>query len=211
MARKFLEQFHAEELLEQAQPQRSLGQVAYLAGENEPLQGFAQSNRDRRAARGRRCGEQKIAAVEQDATLRESHPREALPTDPGERGYQPMLAVWAATDLLLADQFRDGNVPPMPDPWRVAQAALAALPETATELYYRGDAACHEQREDGPRECISFASSARRSPALRPAVEAVPKGEWQPYGNPDPAVRGERDSQKCVQRATGKTESYLRG
>ena len=27
------------------------------------------------------------------------------------RGYQPMLAVWAETGLVLADQFRDGNVP----------------------------------------------------------------------------------------------------
>ena len=66
----------------------------------------------------------------QSPTIIASHQREALPTYEGERGYPPMLAVWAETDLILADQFRDGNVPPMQAPLRVAQAAFAALPET---------------------------------------------------------------------------------
>jgi hypothetical protein len=37
--------------------------------------------------------------------------REALYTYEGSRGYQPMLAVWAEMDGVLADEFRDGNVP----------------------------------------------------------------------------------------------------
>jgi hypothetical protein len=198
VARKFLYQFHADELIEQAQQQRPLGQITYIPGENEPLEGLAQVNRNLIAEVGRRCPDQKIATVDQDSTIIESRKREALVTYQGERGYQPMLAVWAETDLLLADQFRDGNVPPMQEPLPVAKAAFAALPETVTERYYRGDAACHEheliawlrneQREDGPRGCIGFAISARMSQALRQAVEAVPEAEWQPYGNPDPEV-----------------------
>jgi hypothetical protein len=39
-ARKFLYQFHADELIEQAQQQRPLGQIAYIPGENEPLEGW---------------------------------------------------------------------------------------------------------------------------------------------------------------------------
>ena len=54
-------------------------------------------NRDLIAKLGRRCREQKIATVDQDSTIIESHKREALPTYQGERGYQPMLAVWAET------------------------------------------------------------------------------------------------------------------
>jgi hypothetical protein len=198
VARKFLYQFHADELIEQAQQQRPLGQITYIPGENEPLEGLAQVNRDLIAEVGRRCPDQKIATVDQDATIIESRKREALVTYQGERGYQPMLAVWAETDLLLADQFRDGNVPPMQEPLPVAKAAFAALPETVREFYYRGDAACHEhellawlrneQREDGPRGCIGFAISARMTEALRHAVEAVPEAEWQPYGPPDPEV-----------------------
>jgi hypothetical protein len=198
-ARKFLYQFHEEERIEQAQQQRPLGQIAYIPGENEPLEGLAQVNRDLITEMGRRCPEQKIATVDQDSTIMESPKREALRTYQGERGYQPMLAVWAETNLILADQFRDGNVPPMPEPLGVAQAAFAALPPTVKEFYYRGDAACQEQellawlrdeqRENGPAGFLGFAISARMSPALRHAVEAVPEAQGQPYGPPDPEVR----------------------
>jgi len=214
-ARKFLYQFHDEGKITAAKQQLPLGQVAYIPGETEPLAGLAQVNRDLLAEVGRRCADQKIATVDQDATIIESHKREARVTYQGERGYQPMLAVWAETDLLLADQFRDGNVPAMQEPLRVAQAAFAALPETVTERYYRGDAACHEhelmawlrdeQRADGPRGFIGFAISARMSPALRQAVEAVPEAEWQPYGNPDPEVFRE-----CAEVPFVPTEAYER-
>jgi hypothetical protein len=51
------------------------------------------------------------------------------------RGYQPMLAVWAETGLVLADQFRDGNVPAQMEPLAVAQRAFAAVPSTVREYY----------------------------------------------------------------------------
>jgi hypothetical protein len=73
--------------------------------------------------------------------LSKGHKREARMTYEGERGYQPMLAVWAETDLILADQFRDGHVPSVKDPLVVAQAAFQALPSTVKEYYYRGDSA----------------------------------------------------------------------
>ena len=60
---------------------------------------------------GRRCADQKIATIDQDATLIESRKQEALRSYAGERGYQPMLAVWAEMNLVVADEFRDGNVP----------------------------------------------------------------------------------------------------
>ena len=213
MARKFLYQFHAQELIEQAQQQRSLGQISYIPGENDPLQGLARVNRDLIAEVGRRCRDQKIATVDQDSTIIESHKREALRTYEGEPGYQPMLAVWAETDLILADQFRDGNVPAMEQPLAVAKAAFAALPETVTELYYRGDSACHEQqliswlldeeREGGRPGCIGFAISARMSAALRQAVEAVSEAEWQAYGKADPEVFRE-----CAEAPFVPTETY---
>lgn len=214
-ARKFLYQFHDEGRIEQARQQLPLGQVAYIPGENEPLQGLSQVNWDLIAELGRRCPEQKIATVDQDSTILESHKREALPTYQGERGYQPMLAVWAETDLMLADEFRDGNVQAMQEPLRVAQAAFAALPRTVKEFYYRGDSACHEHelidwlryqhREGGPAGFIGFAISARMSQALRQAVQAVPEAEWQPYGKPDPEVIRE-----CAEVPFVPTETYER-
>jgi hypothetical protein len=59
---------------------------------------------------GERCADQKIFTVDQDATIIESRKREALYTYEGSRGYQPMLAVWAEMDVVVADEFRDGNV-----------------------------------------------------------------------------------------------------
>jgi YD repeat-containing protein len=40
---------------------------------------------------GERCPQQRIATVDQDATIIESRKQQALPTYEGERGYQPML------------------------------------------------------------------------------------------------------------------------
>jgi hypothetical protein len=127
-ARHFLSQFHEAKNITAAKAQRELGQIAYIPGENQALQGLGQVNRDVIAALGQRCPDPRIATVDQDSTLIESRKREAQPTYEGERGYQPMLAVWAETDLVLADQFRDGKVPAMMAPLPVAQVAFAALP-----------------------------------------------------------------------------------
>ena len=120
---------------------------------------------------GQTSADQKIATIDQDSTIIQSRKQEAQPTYQGERGYQPMLAVWAETDLIVADEFRDGNVPAIMKPLTVAKRAFAALVETVETFYYRGDSACqeneligwlrNEERQDGPRGFIGFAISAR--------------------------------------------------
>jgi hypothetical protein len=193
-ARQFLYAFHAEEKITEAAQRRLPGEIAYIPEETAPLAGLGQVNRDLVQHFGLRRPEQRIATVDQDATIIESRKREAKATYEGERGYQPMLAVWAETGLLLADQFRDGNVPALMKPLEVAQQAFAALPETVNEYYFRGDSACHEsglvnwlrneQRPGGPAGRIGFAISARLTEALHAAIKAVPEAEWQPYGEP---------------------------
>ena len=56
-----------------------------------------------------------------------------------------MVAIWAEADLVLADEWRDGNVAANPEPLRCAQLAFAALPGSVKQRYFRGDSACHEQ------------------------------------------------------------------
>jgi hypothetical protein len=133
-----------------------------------------------------------MATVDQDATIIESRKQQALPTDEGERGDQPMLAVWAEMNVVWADEFRDGNVP--------AQMA----PKTVKRYYYRGDSVCHEsellkwlrdeKREGGPQGFIGFALSARMSEALRQAIAAIPEAEWKPY----PKSEGE-EMRECAE------------
>ena len=103
-----------------------------------------------------------------------------------------MLAVCVEVDVVLADEFRDGNVGARMAPLRVARKPFAALPETVKTYYYRGDWACQEshlinwlrdeERTEGPPGFIGFAISARMSEALRKAVETVPEADWEAYG-----------------------------
>jgi hypothetical protein len=196
-ALQFLYAFHEDEKIEEAQQRRLPEQIAYIPEETPPLEGLGGVNRDLMQRFGERSPDQRLATVDQDATIIESHKQQALPTYEGVSGYQPMLAVWAETGLVLADQFRDGNVPAMMAPLEVARLAFAALPRTVTEYYYRGDSACHERelvnwlrdekRPGGPPGRIGFAISARLSEALHAAIEAVPESEWAPYGESHPA------------------------
>jgi len=195
-ALQFLYAFHEEEKISEAEQRRLPGEIAYIPEETVPLAGLGQVNCDLVQRFGERRPEQRIVTVDQDATIIESRKREAKATYEGEHGYQPMLAVWAETGLVLADQFRDGNVPAQMKPLAVAQGAFAALPGTVSEYYFRGDSACHESglvnwlrnepRPGGPLGRIGFAISARLTEALQAAIEAVPEAAWEPYGKPHP-------------------------
>jgi hypothetical protein len=70
--RNFLYEFHDEAKITGAQQQVPPGQLAYIPGENEALQGLARANGDLVAALGQRCTKQKIATVDQDVTTTES-------------------------------------------------------------------------------------------------------------------------------------------
>ena len=186
----FLESFHDPEKVEQARAQaQRRKQLSFIPEEPGALVGLGLASRGMvRAIAGRWEKPETRATVDQDATIIESHKRQAQWTYEGTRGYQPMVAVWAETELILADEFRDGNVPAISSPRTCAQAAFAALPETVTQYYFRGDSACHEsglvnwlrdpEREGGPKGPIGFAVSARMSPDLGQALKAVPETQW---------------------------------
>jgi hypothetical protein len=191
-ARRFLYQFHDEDKIEAAKQERTQVQIAFVPEENAALAGLGRVNHELVKELGKRCPDQHIATVDQDATIIESSNRNALRAYEGERGYQPMLSVWAEMNVVLADEFRDGNVPAMMDPLAVAKRSFAALPESVSTYFFRGDSACHEhnlvnwlrdeEREDGPRGPIGFAISVRMSVALREAIENVAESAWEPYG-----------------------------
>src|SRR5256886_16990774 len=103
--RFFLYGFHDEKLLE-ARPE----QGAFIATETEPLAGLWEVNREV-VLKASRKEEPKQATIDQDATVVESHKEQSQMTYLGERGYQPVINYWAEQDLILADEFRDGNVP----------------------------------------------------------------------------------------------------
>ena len=189
--RDFLDRFH-DASLESQRPARAV-QKSFIRPRSQGVAQLqeVQVGTVRRVARQyAQAGETlRIATIDQDATILESHKQSALPHYEGGRGYQPMVAVWAEADLVVADEFRDGNVPAKQAPLTCAQLAYAALPDTVTQRYFRGDSACHEQelihwlkhpdRAQEPGGGIGFAISAVMSQALQQAVAQVAEKQWQ--------------------------------
>ena len=188
---------------QEAQLRRQPGEIAYIPEESAALAGLGRVNRDLVQRLGTLPG-----ATDRDGGSGCHHHREPQAggvADVRRRtGYQPMLAVWAEMDVVLADEFRDGNVPAIMAPLTVAKRAFAALPETVQTYYFRGDSACHEndllnwlrheERAGGPQGCLGFAISARMTEALREAIGALPEEEWKPYGESHP-----NESRACAE------------
>jgi len=191
--RAFLNRFHDPEL-ELARPAREV-QKSFILPSSEPVEGLQSvlAGSVRRTAKlyAEQGQALRIATVDQDATIIESHKQSARTHYEGGRGYQPMVAVWAEADLVLADEFRDGNVPAQQEPLTCAKLAFAALPDTVQERYFRGDSACHEkdllgwlkasERDQEPGGRIGFAVSARMSGELAKAIAWVNEADWKTF------------------------------
>lgn len=192
--REFLERFH-DKKLEKLRPEPDV-QKSFIFPASGPVSALqqVQSGLVRRIAKrySQKGQAQRVATVDQDAMIIESHKQAAYYHYEQGRGYQPMVAVWAEADLVLADEFRDGNVPAKQDPLTCAKLAFAALPETVTQRYFRGDSACHENelldwlkhpaREQEPGGRIGFAVSAVLSKPLVAALGQVTEAGWKTFG-----------------------------
>jgi hypothetical protein len=122
-----------------------------------------------------------------DAHLVESSKRSALPTYEGYRGYQPLLVAWAESGLVLADEFRDGNVPAASGIKELVDEAYAALPARldgeSWRVSVRSDSAAYEQKvlDHWQGRGWRFAVSADLSRQLRDAIVALSADAWQPW------------------------------
>ena len=192
--REFLERFHNKDL-EKLRPKREV-QKSFIFPSSDAVAALqqVQSGLVRRIAKlyEKQGQAQRVATVDQDATIIESHKEAAYYHYEDGRGYQPMVAVWAEADLVLADEFRDGNVPAKQDPLSCAKLAFAALPEGIQKRYFRGDSACHNDelvdwlkhpdRSAEPDGRIVFAVSAVMSEPLAKALREVKEPDWTTFG-----------------------------
>lgn len=179
-ARKFLYAFHDEKLMEKAKADLAPGELSYVPEENKQLKGLGQVVADLIAEVAGR-GQGTVATVDMDATIIESRKKEAKFHYDEGRGYQPEIAVWAEQDLILADEFRDGNVPAAKDTLGVIKRAFAALPKTVTTRRFRGDSACYstEQLVYHCSEGHEFTISAKMTEPLRNRCVSLPEAEWR--------------------------------
>jgi hypothetical protein len=180
-ARWFLNAFHEEQLLRGRLPHE-----AFIPEETEWLKGLREVQRD--LIRKATWKEQPWkATIDLDATVIESHKQQAYWTYLQEKGYQPLIAYWAEQDMILADQFRDGNVPAGMDLLPVFKEAISVLPPTVRLVRVRSDGAayvhhflnwCRKKVPGRPR--IEFAVSADMTEELRAAIQILPEEVWRP-------------------------------
>lgn len=182
--RFFLYGFHDEKLLE-ARPE----QGAFIAPETAPLAGLWEVQREV-VLKASRQEEPKQATIDQDATVVESHKEQSRMTYLGERGYQPVINYWVEQDLILSDEFRDGNVPAGMDCLSSFLRATRALPQSVETIYFRSDSAAYQHklldvmREgielNGKQIPVYFGISADVSEALRGKIVSVSESAWKP-------------------------------
>jgi hypothetical protein len=183
--RDFLDAFHVEDgPLWQAGPQ------AAIPLESAPLAGLGQANRTL-VAGVQRAAREPTATLDVDATLVEAHKDTATVAYDGTRGYQPVVVLWAEQDLILHDQFRDGQVPAGCGNVRVLEQAVANLPQGIAQIRLRADSALYETAV--LRWCeeheIAYAISADMSEQLRAEIRRLPESAWQVEREEPDAIR----------------------
>jgi hypothetical protein len=166
------------------------GGASAVRAESAALQGLAAASAavvtdlQRRAQRA-------VATIDVDATILASSKRAARIAYDGQRGYQPVVAVWAEQDVILADEFRDGNVSASTGNRRVIERALAALPEGVEKVFLRADSALYDhglmvmldQRK------VGFAISVPVSPGLKRRMTGLDEAAWRFEREDGDAVR----------------------
>ncbi len=185
--RDFLKGFHVEN-----PPLWRAGEKTAVPEESAPLAGVGAANR-RVLAAVQQPAPQPIATLDVDATILEAHKRTAAVTYEGPRGYQPVVVVWAEQDLIVHDEFRDGNVPAGCGNARILERAVAALPPGVTQIFVRGDSALYEQEVlawcEAPERGIGYAISADMSPPLRAEITRLSEHAWQPDRDESDVIR----------------------
>jgi hypothetical protein len=183
--RDFLERFHAEDL-----PLLQAGAAASVPAPSGALQGLGASNRQV-LLWGQQRTPERTATLDVDGSIYETHKRSALTSYEGTRGYQPVTVLWAEKDLIVHEEFRDGNVPAQSGNWRVVRTALEQLPAGIEQRFLRGDAGLyeHELLRNLDREKIGYAISAPLSRELAARIAALPDEAWQDLGRERDALR----------------------
>ena len=178
---RYLSVFHDPE-----QEKKRIEGKAFIPIPNAHLRGLMSVNNDMVAfVQGR--NPQKVATLDQDATLVAAMKLCALYGYKGYKGYQPLNTWWAEQGLVLHTEFRDGNVPAGYEQLRVLQEALAVLPEGVEKVRLRSDTAGYQHEllrycAKGENERfgrIEFAVGCDVTPEFKKSVMELEGSDWQ--------------------------------
>jgi hypothetical protein len=174
-ARQYLDRFHDEKLLED-RPE----QGAFVPMEPSGLAGLGVVNGQVIRNYVGVMGPGKDVTLDVDAHLVQTSKREALVCYEGYPAYQPLLVSWAETGLVLADQFRDGNVPAGQGVGELVDRAYEALPAGEWQVKVRSDSAAYQWEVLDHWNDLGwqFAVSADMSSGLRGEIGKLSAEEW---------------------------------
>lgn len=186
--RFFCYTFHDDQKIEEAKKNRPPDTVVYIPEETGALKALGALNAH---VVGKVQGHSpsSSATLDLDATIIGADKKEAYWTYESEKGYQPLVGVWAEQGMIVADEFRDGNVPAG---WRgkaFVARCLKALPVSVKEILLRSDSALYDHEvieflkdgvANGTGREILFAISADMTEELRAKALGVPEAAWKP-------------------------------
>lgn len=127
-----------------------------------------------------RCEKPSYITLDADATVVFSEKAECLPTYKGGTGYQPIQAIWAEKGIVVADEFRDGNVPAAFNALPFLKKCETNLPKDI-HLRIRSDGAWYDHAL--MTYCVDkkyeFSITADLSQGLMRFVYEIPEAEWK--------------------------------
>jgi len=175
-ARQWLDKFHDEGLLS-GQPE----QGAFIPAESASLAGLREPNRQVIWSYIEKMKPGQEVTLDVDAHLVETSKANAFYCYDGRKAFQPIEVEWAETGLVLAEEFRQGNVLAGMDIKRVVDEAYDMLPPGEWQVKVRSDSAAYQQDvlDHWQGRTWHFAVSADMSIQLRRAIEALPADAWQ--------------------------------
>jgi len=130
------------------------------------------------------------ATIDADASLFVSGVREAQMSYTGERGWMPMLAFWAERDMVVHEEFRQGNEAPGSGALEFLKATVAQLPRAIKHIDVRSDSAWYiaEILDYCQDQGYGFSITADKDVAVQALLAAVREEDWQEINVPaDPA------------------------
>lgn len=119
--------------------------------------------------------------LDNDATIIETEKEEAKWTYKKERGYQPLLGFISEIGMVIADEFRDGNIPAGAGALEFLKYCESMMPEGKRIKYYRSDSAAYQANV--MNHCFDnemlFTITADQDSAVKDVIQTIKA--WKPY------------------------------